>query len=79
MYGRCSLPAVLAGVMEYMLSLKPAAPTIDTHPCALCTLATLHFSIPYKHSYQFVCVCIVVLAVSSGGIQYSGHVHTLVY
>ena len=60
MYGRCSLPAVLAGVMEYMLSLKPAAPTIDTHPCALCTSATLHFSIPYKHSCQFFCMCIVV-------------------
>ena len=65
MYDRCSLPAVLAGVMEYMLSLKPAAPTIDTHPCALCTLATLNFSILYKHSCQFVCVYVVVLLVNS--------------
>ena len=47
MYGRCSLPAVLAGILDYMLNLKTAAcaPAMDTRLSALCTLTTLLFSI----------------------------------
>ena len=55
MYGRSSLPTVLAGVMEYMLNLKAAAHEIDTHSSTLCTLATLVFNIIlYEHPCHFI-------------------------
>ena len=54
MYGRSSLPSVLAGLMEYMLNLKAAAHTIDTHSSTLYTLATLVFNIIlYEHPCHF--------------------------